>query len=137
MTLLYRDKNIFFVEAKSSCPNAANREKSITKQENFEKYYKEITEKFCDSLQMYLSSITGKNKTNDGMGMKLQQNEEFSKRNTCFVLVIESAKDSAWLVGPKEELSERLKKLRKIWGVKVIVLNRAMAVEYGLVKNEE
>ena len=82
--LLHRDKNIFFVEAKSSCPNAANKDESITKQENFEKYYKEITEKFCDSLQMYLSIVTGKNLETDEIGIKLQDREEFSSRNICF-----------------------------------------------------
>ena len=48
--------------------------------------------------------------------------------------MIESAKDSAWLVGPKEELGERLKKIRKIWGAKVVVLNHTMVIEYGLIK---
>jgi hypothetical protein len=37
-----------------------------------------------------------------------------------------------WLRGPKLELEERLKKTKKIWGVNILVLNRKMAVEYGI-----
>lgn len=134
--LLRREHNILFVEAKTSCPNAANKDESETKLERFEQYYGEIAEKFCDSLQMYLSVVLGKNLSVEEIGEKLREDMEFSSCNITFVLVIESAKDSAWLAGPKEELGARLIKIRKIWGAKVVVLNRAMAEEYGLVKGQ-
>ncbi len=63
--LLRRNNNVLFVEAKTSCPNAINKDESVTKHESFEKYCKEITEKFCDSLDMYLSVVLGKRATMD------------------------------------------------------------------------
>ncbi len=134
--LLQQKNNILFVEAKKSCPNKFNKDESEEKQEKFEEYYREITEKFCDSLQMFLSVVLGKNMSADEMGKNFLDDRKFSDYELKFVLVIESAKDSTWLAGPKEELGERLKKLRKIWGVKIVVLDTAMAERYGLVKNK-
>ena len=82
--LLSRNNNVLFVEAKTSCPNAENKDENTTKQESFEKYYQEITEKFCDSFQMYLAAITGRNVIVDEFGEELLRTVEFSKRNFCF-----------------------------------------------------
>ena len=51
-----------------------------------------------------------------------------------FVLVItadEILED--WLQGPKLELEDRLKHLMKIWNIQIVVLNKNLAVQYGLV----
>ncbi len=100
----------------------------------FEEYYRDITEKFFDSLQMFLTAVLNKTSNTEEIGKKLIENKDYSETDICFVLVIENATDPAWLAGPKAELDERLKKLRKIWGVKVVVLNHELAIECGLVK---
>lgn len=50
-----------------------------------------------------------------------------------FVLVVKNAKNESWLAGPLAELKNRLLQVRKIWGVKVIVLNEELAKEYKLI----
>ena len=42
--LKYNENNIVFLEAKKSCPNAANRYESEEKEQKFEEYYLSITE---------------------------------------------------------------------------------------------
>ena len=48
--LKYAENSIVFLEAKKSCPNAANRHESEEKEKKFEEYYSSITEKFIASL---------------------------------------------------------------------------------------
>ena len=50
-----------------------------------------------------------------------------------FVLVVKNAKNESWLAGPLAELKNRLLQVRKIWGVKVMVLNEELAKEYKLI----
>ena len=49
-----------------------------------------------------------------------------------FILVVKNAEDITWLAGPLAELRARLLKVRKIWGVEVVVLNEELAGEYNL-----
>ena len=58
--LKYDEKSIVFLEAKKSCPNADNRYESAEKERKFEEYYSSITEKFIESLQIYLAMILDK-----------------------------------------------------------------------------
>lgn len=109
--LLGKDKKIFFIEAKTSCPNGANKHESPEKSMKFEEYYRDITEKFFDSLQMFLTAVLNKTSNTEEIGKKLIENKDYSETDICFVLVIENATDPAWLAGPKAELDERLKKL--------------------------
>lgn len=50
-----------------------------------------------------------------------------------FILVIKKADDIAWLAGPLAELKKRLLMVRKIWGIKVKVLNEELAERDGLI----
>lgn len=130
--LLHRHKQFLFVEAKTTCPNAANRDESADKKEKFEKYYQEISEKFYDSFQMFLTAVLKKTSMTDGIGSELTAKQDFSDREICFVLVIRNAEDLSWLAGPKAELEARLRKICQIWNAKVLVLNYELAREYGL-----
>ena len=49
-----------------------------------------------------------------------------------FILVVKNAEDITWLAGPLTELKARLLQIRKIWGVKIAVLNEELAGEYKL-----
>jgi hypothetical protein len=131
--ILKQKNNIIFLEAKKSCPNAANRYETEGKKEKFEEYYSAITEKFADSLQIFLASLTERYLDTSEIGTNLLEQKSLKNINLRFVLVIKTADDLAWLAGPKAILNERLIKYRKIWNVEVAVLNSALAREYKLV----
>ena len=61
-------------------------------------------------------------------GMVLGEFEE----ERLFLIIAEA--EEGWLLGPKAELEERLMRLRKIWKADILVLNKGLAKEYGLVK---
>jgi hypothetical protein len=132
--VLLNKNELLFVEAKKSCPNAKNKDDNKVKKIKFEEYYSEITDKFLDSLNMFLSGITDFNEQQEGMGNKIKNKKLFSKSNIRFVLVIKDAKDVEWLAGPKAILDERLKKIRKIWKAEVIVHSYETAMAKGLIK---
>ena len=70
---------------------------------------------------------------NDEIGVNLKKIKPLRNKEIYFVLVItadEILED--WLVGPKLELEERLRKIMKIWKVKVIVLNTTLAKQFGI-----
>lgn len=132
--VLRRNENsICFVEAKKSMPNAENRQESKEKLEKFEAFYGAITEKFLNSLQIYLAAVLGRYGSTEELGQKLR-NAEFLK-NICFrfVLVVKTA-DEKWLPGACAELNARILATRKIWDARVVVLNEAMAQKQGLAR---
>jgi len=130
--LRYAEDSIVFLEAKKSCPNAANRYESEEKREKFEEYYAFITEKFVASLQIYLTTILDKYENTSEVGIKLQNVRSLRGIQLKFILVIKNAEDITWLAGPLAELKARLLQTRKIWGVEVAVLNKELARQYKL-----
>ncbi|RHP44002.1 hypothetical protein [Clostridium sp. AF32-12BH] len=131
--LQYDKNNILFLEAKKSCPNAANRHESSKKEEKFEEYYASITEKFVASLQIYLAAILDKFQDTSEVGEKLRSVGSLKNLQLKFVLVVKNAEDITWLAGPMAELKARLLQIRKIWGVEIAVLNEELAKEYKLI----
>lgn len=126
--LRYAEDSIVFLEAKKSCPNAANRYESEEKKEKFEEYYASITEKFVASLQIYLTTILDKYENISEVGIKLQNVRSLRDIHLKFILVIKNAEDITWLAG----LKARLLQIWKIWGVEVAVLNEELAGQYKL-----
>ena len=124
--------NIVFLEAKKSCPNVANRYESKEKEQKFEEYYGSITEKFISSLQIYLAAIMNRYQDTSEIGDNLQSVSNMKDVKLKFILVVKNAEDITWLAGPLAELRARLLKVRKIWGVEVVVLNEELAGEYNL-----
>lgn len=131
--LKYNEKSIMFLEAKESCPNAANRTESKEKEIKFEEYYSSVTEKFVSSLQIYLATLLDKYQDISEVGENLQNVDGLKNIQLKFVLVIENAKDVTWLAGPLAELKARLLQIRKIWDVEIAVLNKELAGEFGLI----
>lgn len=128
------ENSIVFLEAKKSVPNAANRYESKDKTEKFEGYYSSVTEKFITSLQVYLSIILDRqqdNKSEVGDGLKITNS--LKDVGLKFILVVKNAKNEAWLAGPKAELDNRLIKIKKIWDIKIMVLNEELAKKYKLI----
>jgi hypothetical protein len=130
---ILKQKNmILFLEAKKSCPNAANKNDSDKKMEDFEEFYSSVTEKFVDSLQIFLAYLTERYPDTSEVGTNLVKQKTLKDINLRFVLVITNA-ELGWLAGPKAILEERLIKYRRIWNVEVAVLNSDLAREYKLV----
>lgn len=130
--LKYDENSIVFLEAKKSCPNAANRHESEEKEQKFEEYYSSITEKFIASLQIYLAAILDKYQDVSEVGDRLRNVDSMKNIQLKFILVVKNAENITWLAGPLAELKARLLQLRKIWGVEVAVLNEELAREYSL-----
>lgn len=79
--LKYGQNSILFLEAKKSCPNAANRSESAEKEGKFEEYYASITEKSCITADIFGSnseSISG----HIGSRRKPKINERLERRST-------------------------------------------------------
>ena len=71
------------------------------------------------------------NKSEVGDGLKITNS--LKDVGLKFVLVVKNAKNEAWLAGPKAELDNRLIKIKKIWGIRVMVLNEELAKKYKLI----
>ena len=130
--LRWRKNEILFLEAKTTCPNSANKNESMEKTQKFEEYYSEITEKFIDSLQVYLAAVMGRYPDLAEIGAELRSVDSMKEIRLKFILVVKNAKDITWLAGPLAELKARLLQVRKIWGVEVAVLNEELAKENKL-----
>ena len=130
--LRYDKKSIVFLEAKKSCPNAANRYENGGKSEKFEEYYTSIAEKFVASLQIYVAAILNRYPDASDVGVQLQNMTNMKEIQLKFVLVVKNAEDITWLAGPLAELKARLLQIRKIWNVEIAVLNEELARQHGL-----
>ena len=130
--LKHGENNIVFLEAKKTCPNAANRHESQEKEEKFEEYYSSITEKFIDSFQIFLASFLERYSDTSEIGNNLMSMDSLKNLNLKFILVIKTAEDHAWLAGPMAVLKNRLIHYRKIWGIEVAVLNPELAKKHHL-----
>jgi len=130
--LKWKKNEILFLEAKTTCPNSANKNESMEKTQKFEEYYSEITEKFIDSLQVYLAAVMGRYQDLAEIGAELRSVDSMKEIRLKFILVVKNAKDITWLAGPLAELKARLLQVRKIWGVEVAVLNEELAKENKL-----
>lgn len=126
-----KDDDIILLEAKMGCPQPCKDEQE-DKRLNFEQFYNDIAEKFIDSFHVYLSSILNKHDSME-IGENLKNLDLVKSKNFKFVLVLTSDEiQEDWLRDPKLELDMRLKKYRQIWNVKIIVLNKILAIEKGI-----
>lgn len=128
---LTKKENVLFVEAKTSCPNAANKDNNEDKQKKYQEFYSDVCDKFIDSVNMFATTILGRNGNCADIGESILQKNTYAENRIKFVLVISGAEES-WLGGPKAELELRLLRYRRIWEADVVVLNKNMAVELGL-----
>lgn len=127
-----KNRQIIFLEAKTSCPNENRREESEEKARKFEEYFCDIADKFHDSLQIYLASLLRCYEDLSEVGSSLQETGEFGKNELKFILVIKNAKIE-WLPGPQSILENKLRALCKIWGAKVVVLNEELAAQHHFI----
>ena len=121
-----------FVEAKTTCPNANNKNESREKQQKYEEYYQELTKKYEDSLG-FLNSILMGIHQDIGIGKEISAIQSYKNIRIRLFLVIKNAEE-AWLGGSKAELEQRLLSLRKIWKLDIQVLNEELAVKKGMIR---
>lgn len=126
------EKDIIFLEAKRSCPNYANRHDSEEKELKFEEYFSSVTDKFIDSLQIYVAAMLDVFPDKEELGSNLRKMTSLKDVQLKFILVIKDVHDMEWLSGPYEELNARLRKIKKIWSAEVIVINEEIAREHRL-----
>lgn len=84
---------------------------------------------------MYIAGILENYENTDEIGKNLLNVKPMKNKKLKFILVItadEILED--WLQGPKLELEERLKHFMKIWNIQIVVLNKNLAVRYGLTR---
>lgn len=130
---LTHNDSLLFIEAKKTCPNVMNKDETAEKEQKYEEYFTDIANKFTDSIEMYAATALGRNEECTGIGKEIQEKKSYSKTRFKFILIIAEAEEG-WLLGPKAELEERLKRLRKIWKADILVLNKRLAKEHGLIK---
>lgn len=91
---LTKKENVLFVEAKTSCPNAANKDDSEDKQKKYEEFYTDIVDKFEDSVNMFAATALGRNEYSDELGESFRLKETYVQSGFKFVLVITGAEES-------------------------------------------
>ena len=129
------DNIIMFLEAKTGCPNPLNKLKDSEAKNKYIEFYDDIAEKFQDSLQIFTAGILERYEKTDEIGVNLRKVKPLKNKEIYFVLVISADEIlEDWLYGPKLELEERLRKIMKIWKVKVIVLNTILAKKFGIIR---
>lgn len=127
--------NLWFVEAKKTCPNVKNKDETAEKQRKYEEFFSDVTDKFIDSIEMYAAMALGRGGDYEDIGKEIRDKRTYVNTGFKLILVVAEAEES-WLMGPKIELETRLMRWRKIWKADVIVLNKQLAKEYGLIKEQ-
>lgn len=110
--IVERDNTLYFVEAKTSCPNQIVANTSEEKRKKYDKYIGDITEKMRHSLALYANILLKRHDT-AGVPRALLETD-LSGKNIKLVLVVKNAK-SDWLMPLKEKLDKELRKESRIW----------------------
>lgn len=127
-------KNIVLLEAKKTCPNEENKEESEEKRIKYEEYFADITQKVEDSVNVFIAAILGRYPDKEELGRNFYDKVHMRFAKLTFALVITSPEaEEAWMMGPKAELERRLLRLRKIWKLNIVVINRTTAQKRGLI----
>ncbi len=130
--VLRRGNVLYFIEAKTSCPNAYTAYDSTTKEIKYEEYINDITEKIRHSLVVY-ASILLRIRTTDIIPEGHIAKELLSESIIKPVLVVKNAK-TEWLIPLQEKLNCVLEKERRLWHFTyVYVINEETARNKRLV----
>ena len=123
--ILRRERKLYFVEAKSTCPRQITAETSGEKKEKYKAYIQEIVLKMRHSLALY-SNILLRRYVADGVSETLKQ-ADMSDLQIILVLVVKKA-EKEWLVPFQDVFKRELKDEMRIWKISdFIVINEATA----------
>ncbi|MCL2169903.1 MAG: hypothetical protein FWB74_07755 [Defluviitaleaceae bacterium] len=124
--LTLRGKALYFIEAKTTMPNAV----SIKDEKKFEEDFQDLYDKFRHSLDLFASKKLGIHNDSEGEFPECFDKTPFVIK---FLLVIRNS-EKEWCLQVKEKLEEKLLSLMKIWKVQVFVWNSDEAIKKGFVK---
>ena len=124
--LLRNEKNLLFVEAKSSSP------KSETDEGKYQEFLNEIMEKFVYSFNILCAWRLGRLEDTDEIGSDIKE-VNFKDAKFVFILVINGHKKE-WLLPLQDELRGKMRYYRAIWNSQVVVMNEEIARERHLIR---
>ena len=115
--ILIRQKQIMFIEAKSSTPNYKDISSSEEKMKRHEQFVEEVTEKFVHSIDIFFSAYAERLDNND-MSDNVIQSIRDSQDISLILVVKHGFVDS--LVHYKEIIESKLADKRRIWKIRKI-----------------
>lgn len=119
--------NLYLIEAKRSVPNPQN------SPEAYENYFKQIAEKFNNSIHIFAAGITAREESLQSDIHTMMAGTDLRSVSTIrFYLVIPDAPNDAALA-LTDKLHSLLKSLRLIWKAEAKVINRQLAQRVGLI----
>ena len=134
--ILNRGKNIYFIEAKTTCPNQITADSEKEKKTKYREYIEDITNKMRHSLSIFASILLGRY----GNGSELPPNlakKNLAKKTLKLVLVVKKAKPE-WLEPLQIVLNRELRKECSIWrDVRLYAINEEQAQKKGLLESGE
>ena len=129
--ILKKADTLYFIEAKSSCPNQITAESTEEKRKKYNEYIVDITDKMRHSLALY-ANILLKRHDSTGVPDKFLETD-LSKKQIKLVLVVNKA-ESGWLAPLKDKLNKELKPESKLWKfTDIYVINEEHARKKNLV----
>jgi len=130
--ILWHNEKLLFLEAKSSTPNHASVDESDDKKENYAKYISDISQKFCDSIDLYFSTYVGRHCQNEISEKILAL--DYKKIDIVFVLVVKKLYKMSMIHFQEKFQSELATKMR-IWNIKdFLVIDEDTARKKGLIE---
>ena len=135
--VLKKDSELFFIEAKSSCPRQVTKDvpddKKESKEKKYEEFIEEIASKMRHSLALY-GNILLKRYSQEGLTSNLADTD-LSEYSIKLILVI-NTKDEKWTPAPelRDAIEQYLKEEIKIWKTApFLVITQEEAREKGLI----
>ena len=123
--ILRRESKLYFVEAKSSCPNQIKADTPEEKRKNYNAYIQEIATKMKHSLALYSNILFQRYKAEDLS--ELLRQTDLSGLKIILVLVVKNAKKE-WLAPFQDVFRRELKDEIRIWKISsFIIINEEMA----------
>lgn len=110
--ILKKADTLYFIEAKTSCPNQITADSPEEKRKKYNEYIGDIIDKMRHSLALYANILL---KRHDTAGIPDGFLEtDLSAKQIKLVLVVKNA-EKAWLIPLKDKLDKELKRESKIW----------------------
>lgn len=129
--ILLRGKTLYFIEAKTSCPNQISKETPQEKIGKYNEYISDIVNKIRHSIALYMSILVRIHAFDDVSEDLLKW--DLHNRSIKVILVVKNAKQE-WLDPLKTKLDRELSKDKRIWKFNFFVINEQMARQKNLIK---
>ena len=112
--ILFQENRLYFIEAKTNCPNFENAQTGEEKRAKYDAFIQEISQKMRDSLNLYTSLLL---KRNDSKELpRNMAGVDLSNIQFRFVLIVKNARPE-WLVHYPDKFQSVLRNEMKIWNI--------------------